>query len=66
MIYPYGIGPETTADGRTIYVARSTCLKGCMAQGDTVREALAELEENEKDWLEAAREFGLPIPEAPQ
>lgn len=41
-------------------------LRGCVGQGATTEEAIAELEENERVWLETAKEFGVPIPTVPE
>lgn len=41
-------------------------LRGCVGQGATTEEAIAELEENEKVWLDTAIEYGIPIPAVPE
>ena len=47
MKYPYNVA--LIREGIDSYwVARSTCLDGCVGQGNTAEEAIAELEENEK------------------
>jgi predicted RNase H-like HicB family nuclease len=38
-------------------------LPGCMADGATYQEALANAEVIMQEWLETARELGRPIPE---
>lgn len=38
-------------------------LPGCMADGSTYREALANAEQVIREWIETARELGRPIPE---
>jgi predicted RNase H-like HicB family nuclease len=38
-------------------------LPGCMADGKTCREALANVEVVIAEWIETARELGRPIPE---
>jgi len=64
MIYPSNI--FVTKDGENIYwVAKSSCLKGCIGQGKDVYDAVKELEGNEKLWLETAKELGVEIPEVP-
>ncbi len=39
-------------------------LPGCMADGATYQEALANAETIVQEWLETAQELGRPIPEA--
>ena len=63
MNYPYSVF-QTTVEGCVFWVAKSASLKGCVGQGETQEEAIAELGENEAKWLETAREVGIPIPEA--
>lgn len=45
------------------YVAEVPALRGCLAQGETIAEVLAELEVVRGLWLEAARESGLVLPD---
>ncbi len=51
-----------TVEGHAFWVAESKALKGCVGQGETSQEAIEELEQNEKEWLSAAAEVGIPIP----
>lgn len=44
------------------YIADIPDLDSCSAFGDTPEQALAEVEQAKKAWLEAARESGKPIP----
>lgn len=45
------------------YVAEVPELAGCMADGATYQEALANAEVILQEWLETARQLGRPIPE---
>jgi len=47
----------------TAFIAEVPELPGCMAHGDTQEEALANIKEAMRLWLDTAREFGDPIPE---
>mgnify|MGYP002397960915 FL=1 len=38
-------------------------LPGCMADGENYQEALANVEQIAKEWIETARELGREIPE---
>ena len=67
MIYDYEV--EKISNDKTsseFYVAISKSLRGCVGQGVTTEEAIAELEENERVWLETANVFGVPIPTVPE
>ena len=44
------------------YIADIPDLQSCSAFGTTPEEALAELEQAKKAWLESAMECGRPIP----
>lgn len=45
------------------FIAEAPELPGCMADGRTYREALANLEVVIQEWIETATELGRPIPE---
>lgn len=49
------------ADGA--FVAEVPELPGCMADGVSYQEAVANAEQIIKEWIEAAKEEGRPIPE---
>lgn len=53
---------QMCVENHTFWVAESKCLKGCVGQGESSTEAIKELEENEKEWLETAQKFGISIP----
>lgn len=44
------------------FVAFIPDLKGCLSDGETEQEALANLEDAARCWLAAARELGVGIP----
>jgi antitoxin HicB len=46
-----------------IFVARVEELPGCSAHGATAEEALANLRDNMKDWVEDCLESGEPVPQ---
>ena len=64
MTYPF-ITYQMEVDGHVFWVAESQNLNGCVGQGDCVSQAVAELEENETEWLESARKYNIPIPKPP-
>lgn len=67
MVYDYEV--EKISNDKAcseFYVAMSKSLRGCVGQGATTEEAIAELEENEKVWLETANVFCIPIPTVPE
>ena len=45
------------------FVAEVPELAGCMADGATYQEALANLEIVMQEWIETAKKLGRPIPE---
>jgi predicted RNase H-like HicB family nuclease len=57
---PVEVGVKS--EGGVGYTALHPELKGCVAVGDTPAEALANLEEARKLWLETAYEHGDKIP----
>lgn len=61
MKYEANIRPMVV-DEHEFWIAESKVLRGCVGQGDTIQEAITELEINEKEWIEAAEEEGIPIP----
>ena len=58
MQYPIVIYP--CAEGG--YIAEIPALKGCLAQGETLEEVLAELKLVTQLWLEAADKYGQQLP----
>lgn len=64
MKYSYFTYKLLTQDGE-IWVAESMSLNGCVGQGETIDDAVLELENNEKEWLKTAKKTGLIIPKEP-
>ncbi len=64
MKYPFRVY-KTQVDAHVFWVAECPALKGCVGQGDTLEDAVAELASNEKDWLDVAQECGIEIPPVP-
>lgn len=62
MIYPFSVF-QSAVEGHIFWVAKSNYLRGCVGQGDSQEEAIEELKENEKSWLETAKKAGIPIPQ---
>lgn len=62
MKYGYSVFQQEVEE-HLFWIAKSNTLKGCVGQGDTLEEAVAELSENEVEWLETAKELEIPIPE---
>ena len=51
------------SDEDEAFIAEVPELPGCMADGVTYQEALANVEVVIQEWIETARELGRPIPE---
>ena len=64
MKYPFNVY-LTQVEEHYFWIAECKSLKGCVGQGDTIEEAIAELEMNENEWLKTAKEYGILIPEIP-
>ena len=63
MLYPFQVY-RSEVEQHMFWVAKSASLKGCVGQG-AAEEAISELEENEQEWLAAAKEAAIPIPAVP-
>ena len=62
-MHKYGIVLNwSSTDG--VFVAEAPELPGCMAHGKTQEAALRNIQEAIDLWIETAREFGDPVPEA--
>ena len=64
MKYPFRVY-RTVVGNHVFWAAEIPALSGCVAQGETMEEALKQLECNEHEWLETAKEFQLEIPDIP-
>ena len=60
--YPFTVRPLTEEDGGG-WLVEFPDLPGCMADGETVDDALREAVDAAQSWLETARAHGDPIPE---
>jgi antitoxin HicB len=60
--YPYSV-EEIEEDGEKIFSLSITDLPGCGAEGATIEEARAKLEEAKEAWIQTALDAELPIPE---
>lgn len=60
--YRVEIEPLSAADGGG-YLARVPDLPGCVSDGETPEEALANVAEAIDSWIEAARAWGRPVPQ---
>lgn len=54
---------QMKVEDHLFWVAKSKILEGCVGQGETTVEAVNELEGNEFEWLETAKQCGIPIPD---
>jgi predicted RNase H-like HicB family nuclease len=59
--YPVVIEPLSAADGGG-FVATVPDLPGCMSDGETPEEALANVRDAVAAWIEEARALGRPVP----
>jgi antitoxin HicB len=59
--YPFEIRALTAEEGGG-YLISFPDLPGCMSDGETVEEAIANGADAEAAWLQAARKWGAPIP----
>ena len=62
MEYSFNV-KKVKVEEHIFYVVESNVLKGCVAQGETLNDALVLFSELEKEWLETANKYNVPIPE---
>jgi len=63
--YSFEVRPLPNEDGNG-YLVTFPDLPGCMSDGDTIEEAIANAMDAEHSWIETAKEFGDAIPEPGQ
>lgn len=56
---------QQEANDHVFWIAKSNVLKGCVGQGDSCDAAIAELAENEIEWLQTAEALSIPVPNEP-
>ena len=61
MRFTVVLKPDTEDGG---FVAQCPAVQGCVSEGDSVEEALANMKEAIAACLESLQENGLPIPQA--
>jgi antitoxin HicB len=59
--YPFQVRPLTAEEGGG-FLIEFPDLPGCMSDGETIEEAVANGADALRSWLATAREFGDPIP----
>lgn len=60
--YPASIRPLTEAEGGGYFIEFPD-LPGCVADGESIEDAIKNAQDALKSWLKTAKEFGDPIPE---
>ena len=61
--YAVKVSQDESSPGQPIFLAENIELVGCMAQGDTIKDAIAELEDARIAYIESLLEDGLEIPQ---
>lgn len=61
MEYSFNV-KKIKVEEHVFFVIESNILKGCVAQSDTLDDALALFSELEREWLETAKKYDIPIP----
>lgn len=59
--YPFNIHRLSIEEGGG-YLAEAFDLNGCIADGETIEEAIHNLEDAITSWIKTAQELGTPIP----
>ncbi|MEI8295114.1 MAG: toxin-antitoxin system HicB family antitoxin [Alphaproteobacteria bacterium] len=59
--YPFNVRHLSEEEGSG-YLAEALDLNGCMADGETIEEAIHNLEDAINSWIRTAQELGHPVP----
>lgn len=59
--YPFAIRPLSESEGGG-YLIEFPDLPGCMSDGETIEEAIANGEDAKRSWIAAMKQAGRPIP----
>ncbi len=60
--YSIGIMLDETVDGKRVYLVSHPQLPGCMAEGDTISEAMDNLKDARIEYILSLLEDELPVP----
>jgi predicted RNase H-like HicB family nuclease len=60
--YPVKVSKDKTTTGEVIFLAKNPGLPGCMAQGNTIEEALENLMDARIDYIHSLLEDELEVP----
>lgn len=60
--YLFEVSKDELTDGSRIFIALHPELPNCMAQGETIEEALAELAEAREEYILSLLEDGMDVP----
>lgn len=61
-LYSIDIMSDETVDGKSVYLLSHPELPGCMAQGDTIGEAMDDLKDARIEYILSLLEDKLPVP----
>lgn len=64
--YIVAVYEDKLSNGTTIYMAKNPELRGCMAQGKTIEDAINNLNEARVDYIYDSLEDGVSVPEPSQ
>lgn len=61
--YMVSVYEDKLSDGTTIYMAKNPELSGCMAQGETIEDAINNLRDARIDYIYDSLEDGISVPD---